>query len=76
MYGDIYPTKYIEKATDTFLGRNFGCHKTQFQAKTCTAGRASNIELSMLVLNFMVKYRLKILDGISVESMECFNKDA
>ena len=28
----------------------------------------------MLVLNFMVKHRLKILDGISVESMELVSR--
>ena len=30
----------------------------------------------MLVLDFMGKCRLKILDGISVESMECLKEDA
>ena len=30
----------------------------------------------MLVSDFMMKFRLKILDGISVESMECINKNA
>ena len=30
----------------------------------------------MLVLDFKVDYRLKILKGISVQSMECLNEDA
>ena len=29
----------------------------------------------MLVLDFMVKSRLKILKGVSVECMKCLNKD-
>ena len=29
----------------------------------------------MLVLHFKVDYRLKILKGISVESMKCLNED-
>ena len=37
---------------------------------------ASYIELLMLISDFMVKSRLKILNGISVESMECLNEDA
>ena len=35
------------------------------------ASRASNIEMSMLVSDFMV---IKILKGISMECMECLNK--
>ena len=39
-----------EKQLIRFLGWNFSCHKThRFNwAKTCAAGRANNIELSML----------------------------
>ena len=40
------------------------------------ADRASKIELLMLVLEVMVISRLKILNGISMELMECLNKDA
>ena len=46
-----------------------------FQAKTCATGTANNIELLMLALDFVVDSRLKILNGISVESMECYNED-
>ena len=42
---------------------------TVLTAKTCAAGTTNNIESSMLVLDFMMKCRLKILNGISVESM-------
>ena len=65
------------KTTDTFFGSKFQLpQNSPFYTKTCAAGRANNIELSMLVSDFMVKCRLKILDGISVESMECLNEDA
>ena len=58
-------------------GRNFSWHKTRhFKPKTCAAGRADNIELLMLVLDFVMNSRLKILDGVSVESLKCLNKDA
>ena len=46
------------------------------EAKTCAAGRESDIELLMLVLDFMVNSRLKVCSGISVESMEHLNEDA
>ena len=39
------------------------------------ADRVSNLELLMLVLDFKVDYRLKILKGIFVECMECLNED-
>ena len=29
----------------------------------------------MLVLDFLMNSKLKVLNGISVESMECFNED-
>ena len=50
------------KTTDTFFGLKFQLPQNLlFQTKTCAAGRANNIaiELSMLVLDFMVAYRLK-----------------
>ena len=48
------------KTTDTFFESKFWLpQNSPFQAKTCAAGRANNVELSMLVLNFMVKHRLK-----------------
>ena len=28
VYGDIYPTKYMEKQLIRFAGQNFSCHKT------------------------------------------------
>ena len=48
------------KTTDTFFGSKFHLpQNSPFYAKTCAAGRANNIELSMLGLDFMVKCRLK-----------------
>ena len=44
-----------------------------FKAETYAAGRANSIELLMLVLDFVVNSRLKILNGVSVEAMECLN---
>ena len=38
--------------------------------------RESIIELLMLVSDFMVNYKLKLLKGISVECMECLNENA
>ena len=35
-----------------------------------------DIKLLMLVLEYKVDYRLKILKGISMECMECLNEDA
>ena len=48
-----------------FSGQNFSCHKThRFKLKlNCAAGSANNIELSMLVLDFMVKCRLSLFHG-------------
>ena len=47
------------KTTDTFGRSKFWMPQNSlFLAKTCAAGRANNIELSMLVLDFMVKCRL------------------
>ena len=38
--------------------------------------RTNNIELSMLILDFMVKCRLKNTQWCFCESMECLNEDA
>ena len=60
------------KTTDTFFGSKFQLPQNSlFQTKTFAAGRTSNIELLMLALDLVVD---KILNGISVESIECFNK--
>ena len=60
MYGDIYPMKYKGKQLICLAGRNFGCHKThRFKPNTCAAERANNIQLLMLVLDFIMNSRLK-----------------
>ena len=67
--------RYVGKTTDTFGRLKFWLPQNlPFQGKTYGAGRASNIEL-MLVLYFKVDYRMKILESISVECMECLNED-
>ena len=64
------------KITDTFGRSKFWLpQNSQFKARTCAAGRVNNIELLMLVLDFVVNSRLKILNSISVEFMECLNED-
>ena len=56
----VFHMKYMGKTTDTFGRLKFQLPQTlPFQAKTCIAGRASKIELLMLVLDFMGIYRLK-----------------
>ena len=72
------PQNIWEKQLIHLEGLNFGCHKTYcFKSiKTYAAGKASNIELLMLVLDFKVDYRLKILKSISVECTERLNEDA
>ena len=62
MFGDIYPTKCMGRTTDTFEKLKFWLPQNlPFQAKACTAaGRASKIDLLLLVLNIMVISRLKI----------------
>ena len=42
---------------------------------TYAVGRASNIELLMLVSDFIVKPKLKTLKGISTEYMEYLNEN-
>ena len=65
--------KYMGKAIDTFGMLKFQPPlKQKFETKTCAVGRASKIELLMLVLYLMMISRLKILNGIS---MECLNED-
>ena len=55
------PQNIWEKQLIHFSVRNFSCHKAHcFKSKLVLhVGRANNIELSMLVLDFMVKCRLK-----------------
>ena len=50
--------------------------KLTILAKTYDASRESKMELLMLLSDFMVNSTLKILKGISVESMEYLNEDA
>ena len=60
MFGDIYPMKYTGKTTDMFERLKFQLPQNlPFQAKTCTVGRASKIELLMLVSDLMVIFKLK-----------------
>ena len=69
--------KYMGKTTDIFRRMKFWLPQNLlFQAKTCAAGRASKIELSMLVLDIVMISRLKIFDGTSVEFMESLDEDA
>ena len=62
MYGDIYPMKHMGKTTDMFgWWMKFRLpQKLLFYAKTYPADRASYMQLLMLVLDFVVHYRLKI----------------
>ena len=66
--------KFMGKTTDT-LGRS-KFQLLQNSRFKPSSGRENNIELLILVLDFMVNYRLKMLNSISVESMECLNEDA
>ena len=60
----------MAKTTDMF-----GSMKFWFKPKlTYAAGRESMIELLVLVSDFMVNSRLKILKGISVEFIERHNE--
>ena len=70
------PRNILEKQLIHFLGQNFSYYKTHCFKRKLVLQVQQTTELSMLVFDFMVKCRLKILDGISVESMECLNKDA
>ena len=57
--------KYMGKRTDTFWWLKLRLPQTlPFYAKSYAAGRANNTELLMLVLDFKVNFRLKILKGI------------
>ena len=67
--------KYMGKTTDGFGRPKFWLSQNTVLSQTCTAGRANNIELSMLVLDFVVNFKLKNTHGISVEFMECINKN-
>ena len=69
--------KYMGKRTDRFGRMKFQPPQTlPFQAKANATSRESKIELLILVSDFMVNHRLKILNGISMEFMECLNEDA
>ena len=60
LYGDIYPTRCMEKTTDMFQRLRFWLPQNlPFYVKIYAAGRASKVELLMLVLDFKVDYRLK-----------------
>ena len=62
MFGDIYPTKYMGKSTDTFRRMKFWLTQIlPFYAKTYAVSRDSKIELLMLVSDIIVISRLKIL---------------
>ena len=63
MYGDIYGENIADK--------NFSCHKTHCFKPKHVLQVEQTTELFMLVLDFVANYKLKILNGISVESMEC-----
>ena len=65
---------YMGKSTDT--KHSAATKLINFLAKTCTADRASSIELLILVLDFVVNSRLKIPSGIFVECMEYLYGDA
>ena len=67
----------MEKTTYTFGRLKFQAPQNlPLQAKTYAAGRASNIKLLRLVLDFKMDYTLKILKGTSVEHMEFLNMDS
>ena len=59
-----------------FSGQSFSFHKTYHFKPKLVLQVEQTTELSMLVLDLTVKCRLKILNGIFVESMECLNEDA
>ena len=61
MYGDIYPTKYIGKTTDKFGRLKFQLPQTHhFNPKlVLQVEQTINIELLMLVLDFIMNSRLK-----------------
>ena len=64
-----------EKQLTRLAGRHFSCHITHHFNPKLVLQIVQTTELLMLVLDFVVNSRLKILNGISVESMECSNKD-
>ena len=64
MYGNVYPTKYMGKTTDTFGRLKFGCHKTYcFKSKVMLQVEQATQELLMLVLDLKLDYHTwKILE--------------
>ena len=66
----------MRKATDMFGRMKLRLPQDlSFSAKIYAASRESKIELLILVSDFTVNSRLKILYGISMEFMECLNED-
>ena len=66
------------KTTDRFgMMKFWPPQNLLFKAKTYAASRESNIELLIIVSDFMVNSWLKIyiLYGISIEFIECLNED-
>ena len=60
MHGGIYPIKYMEKQLIGLKGQTFSCHKShRFKLKPSAVGRANNIELLMLVLDFVMNSMLE-----------------
>ena len=66
----------MEKTTDMSGRLKFWLPQNLLiKAKIYAADRSNNLELLILVLDFKVDYKLKTLEGISVECMECLNED-
>ena len=60
--------KYMGKTIDMFGGTKFRLPQNlPFEAKTYATSRESKIESLILVSDFMMKSRLTILNGISME---------
>ena len=77
-FGDIYATKYMEKTTDMFGKMKFQLpQNSPFWAWTYAVSRESwqDKVIDAIVSDFMMNIRLKIHKDISIESMECLNKD-
>ena len=76
MFGDTYHTKY--NYGENNLSRYVWKVKILAAiklSKTFAADRASNLKLLMVVLDFKMDYRLKMLKSIYVECMQCLNED-
>ena len=64
------------KTADMLGGVKFRLPQINLSVKIYAAGREGKIELLMLVSDFTVKFRLKILNDISMEFIECLKKGA